>query len=137
MAFGGVGTQTSVDQATVVDLGRTLGARNGAFNIANADSGQFTTAAIAANQTALPVTWGPGRGNWVALDANLVDIEVQDLNAGAQGGAGETSLVYLSGLVVTAGDLVVSIHNHGAQATTGIRLRFVYHSISKLGTISR
>jgi len=129
MAFGGANAFVIPPVAKgafanrFVGLGATLAARAGAPTVAAADTGTFTTDQTpAANLTALPANFGPGEGNWVAGDENLVRVLIQDRNAAAQGGAGETSIVTVSLISVVAGDLQIQFHNHGAQASGALKI---------------
>ena len=117
MAFGGTPAIASAGRNVDVITGWTLNARVGAPAIAAADTGQLTTAAAGMNQTGLTANLGPGRGNWVAADVNRVRVTVTDGNTAAQGMAGETSLLAYT-VAITAADLVVTLHNRGAQNMT-------------------
>lgn len=134
MAFGGVITSTTPNGPAlggaksdyIRATGATLAILVGAFNIANADSGRFTTGTPAANETQLDATFGRGAGAWVAGDENRVIVAIEDGNAAAQGAAGQTSLVYVSSITITGGDLVINVHNHGAQASGSLTLKILF-----------
>ena len=113
MAFGG--TVTSFNPGVSGALsgfvkikGGTLAARIGAPDITAADTGQMTTAAVAANQNAIPVDFGRGRGNWVAGDDDNISIVINDPSSAATG-----SDVHWASTAITAGNLVITVHNKG------------------------
>lgn len=113
-------------------LGLTLAARAGAPDITAADTGELVTAAPVANQTAIPTTFGKGRGNWVDGDQHLVRAYVASMADTAQGVAGETPLPHvvpqtnLPVAFVAGGNLSVIIHNRGAQATGALQIVLEY-----------
>lgn len=131
MAFGGTITNPTqgaastgaFSQYTLVE-GATLAAFVGAPAIAAADTGELTTAAPGANQNGISSVFGRGRGNWQAGDEKKVVITVNDDNAATQGGAGQTSLVHVvaGSPRVVAGDLLVTLHNRGLQASGNLRV---------------
>jgi hypothetical protein len=138
MAFGGalVNNAPPTGETFVNRLvltGVTLAARAGVPDITAADTGRLTTDTTPpANESSIVNlgTFGPGEGNWIAGDQNRVRVVIHDLNALAQVAVtGATSRVYVSGrAVVAGGNLNVTIHNHGAQATAvgGLRIELDY-----------
>jgi hypothetical protein len=137
MAFGGALVnnapptgETFVNR--IVLTGVTLDARIGAPAIAAADTGRLTTDTTPpANETSIAGLglFGRREGNWRAGDQNRVRCVIHDLNDAAQGGAGETSLVYQAAIAIAAGgNLNVTLHNHGAQnvGVNGLRIELDY-----------
>ncbi len=123
------------------DSGAVLAARAGDpdFTGAAADTGFLVTAAagtdiavfdiavppvavtlLAANQHGIPANFGPGRGNWVVGDLDKVDVRFDRPNFVVQGAAGETQLPSVTSVQIVAGDLVIAIHNRGAQALADV-----------------
>ena len=99
--------------------------------IANADSGELTTAAAGANQNAIPntIAFGKGRGNWAAGDEFRVVVTVEDEDAVQQNaGTGATSLphVVTGSPRVAAGDLLITFHNRGNAATGALQIGLQY-----------
>lgn len=121
----------------------TLGLRVGAPAIAAADTGELTTGAPAANQNGISDRLGPGRGFWAAEDADRIRILINDGNQAAQGGAGQTSLVSfvtagaLASPRVVGGNLEVTFHNRGAQASGTIHILIVYRNPVRRGSFTR
>lgn len=137
MAFGGAGrAATLVDDYSVLwdDATLALFVANPPA-IANADTGELVTAAAAANQDALPAAWGPGRGNWVAADANRVRVIIHDTDAITQGAAGQASLVHLVDAfpVVATGNLSIRFHNRGLLNSGILRIWLLYQNFQKAG----
>lgn len=102
-------------------------ARIAGFNLANADSGRFTSAEPAANEHGLPANFGPGRGNWLEGDAERILVDLRFPHDQAQGGAGETPLIDVT-VTVANGDVQIDVHNHGGQDITAdkpvLRVRY-------------
>ena len=125
MAFGGVLATATVGPVAgplMLELtGVTLAANAGAFNLAAADSGAFTTDATPpANHNAIAAAFGPGTGNWVAGDVDAVIVTV------SFSGVAANSAVGLVSKVLTAGDLVVNFHSTEAGAVAGLTIQLVY-----------
>ncbi len=129
MAFGAVptpnipgATGARIKSARVVIATALLG-RIGAPDITADDTGQLTTGTPIANQHQLPPTFGRGAGSWVAGDEDdvIVNLEPTD-NLTITGIAG--SITYMSAKTVVAGNLVVTIHNRGADVTGTIAINF-------------
>lgn len=129
MALAGAPVLTSVARNTDEIRGGTLAARAGGFAVAAADSGELTTAAIGANQTALTANLGPGRGLWTQALVDAVSVELHDLRDAAEVAAAD-SIVHLVDKVLVAANLVVRIHNRGAVATGNLLIRINFqHSL--------
>ena len=136
MPFVVAPTMVREDRFTILITAGTLGARAGAPNIANTDTGEFTTAAAAANQVALPLDFGPGRGRWRARDLQFLEIEgPEDTgNAATAGGLHLVADADVAGGVnprIVNNDLVLTVHNRGAGVAGPIRMRLRYRRLGR------
>ena len=145
MAFGGAVTTRAIAVATdrafqnlmicevAADaLGVGLG---GAFAVASADNGRFTTASGAgtpANETAIGnaaqcAQWGKGEGNWVANDEWRVLAAYHYQNLTIQGGAGDLANPSMAQrAVVASGDVNLDFVNVGGIATGAMIFQLLY-----------
>jgi hypothetical protein len=128
MAFGGVNDLALLNENAGAGgrnicegLTLTLAANVGAFAVAAADSGRLVSAAAGANETALPATFGPGRGNWTAAD-------LQRLTVIPPTATGVTAIVKnIAKTLLAGGNIQIDFHSEGAgAATTRLVLRMVY-----------
>lgn len=122
MAFGGTQANTVPNTATgarnqVVSVtGLTLAARIGAPDPTAADTGVLVTGTAAANQNALPATFGPTAGTWTQADVDNLWVEIDDSDDTADATASQLNVASRS---LSSGNLVLTIHNRGAGVATG------------------
>lgn len=109
----------------------SLGARAGAPDPANADTGELHTDVPGANAHGLPSNFGAGRNHWRQLDMARLVILVDTLDDFV--GGSEYPLARLSSVQhVTSGnvpgDVEIQIHNVSAEDANNIRINLLWFS---------
>jgi hypothetical protein len=88
----------------------------GPTNIANADTGQLTSAIPGPNQNGLPAGFGRGRGNWRPLDADLMRDSFKLLLPDTPNGFVVPGEMFFSPQIIN-GDLILTHRNAIANGT--------------------
>jgi hypothetical protein len=108
-----------------VDL---LAALVGAPDITKGDTGQFSSAAAAANQHGLPSNFGEGRGNWLA--EHIVGLMFNLMHAGVTAIAAVADVHdwEVKAMAIAAGDLTITVHNRATAAVIALSIiQIQYH----------
>lgn len=89
-------------------------------NLANPDTGEFTTGVPATDQVGLPELFGKGRGKWTSRDAELLISEFTLLvDPSSPPGFGVPGQVLPSPKAVN-GDLIITFYNLGPSPGTSM-----------------